>query len=108
MSDFVEVCTLDDLVPNSGVAALIEGVQVALFYVDGEVFALNNYDPIGKAYVLSRGMVGDLQGELMVATPLYKQHYSLRTGLSLDGAEQSIPSYPTKVENEKVFVKVEV
>jgi nitrite reductase (NADH) small subunit len=106
MSDFVPVCSIDDLVKNSGVAALINGTQVALFYINDAVYALNNYDPIGKANVMSRGMIGDLKGELMVAAPLKKQHYSLKTGVCLDVEGVSIPSYETKIENNQVFVKL--
>ncbi len=106
MSEFVAVCSTDDLVKDSGVAALVKDIQVALFYLNGEVFALNNYDPIGKANVMSRGMIGDLKGELMVAAPLQKQHYSLKTGQCLDVEGVSIPSYQTKIENGHVFVKL--
>jgi nitrite reductase (NADH) small subunit len=106
MSDFVQVCSVDDLVKNSGVAALVNDTQIALFYINDDVYALNNYDPIGKANVMSRGMIGDLKGELMVAAPLLKQHYSLKTGVCLDVEGVSIPSYEAKIDNNQVFVKV--
>jgi len=107
MSDFIKVCSIDDLVQNSGVAALVDSVQIALFYVAGEVFALDNFDPVGKAFVMSRGMVGDLKGQLMVAAPLYKQHYSLKTGKNIDDEDApSISSYQVKVEGSQVFVKL--
>ena len=81
------VCSVDDLVADSGVCALVEGEQVALFYLPGEeqqVYALQNRDPIGDANVLSRGMVGDVGGRLVVASPLYKQHFDLETGDCLE------------------------
>ena len=106
MSEFVEVCSVDQLVKNAGVAALINETQVALYYINDEVYALNNYDPIGKAFVMSRGMIGDLKGEMMVAAPLQKQHYSLKTGQCLDVEGVSIPTYQTKLENGRVFVKL--
>lgn len=106
MSNYEYVCTTDDLVKNSGVAALVNGTQVALFYINDEVYAMNNYDPIGKANVMSRGMIGDLKGELMVAAPLQKQHYSLKTGQCLDVEGVSIPVYQTKVEDKQLFVKL--
>lgn len=106
MSDFVKVCSTADLVKNSGVAALVSDTQIALFYIDGSVYALNNYDPVGKAYVMSRGMIGDLKGQLMVAAPLLKQHYNLNTGECMDIEGLSIPVYETKIEDEKVFVRL--
>lgn len=106
MSEFVKVCSTDDLVKNSGVAALVDNVQVALFYINDEVYALNNYDPIGKANIMSRGMIGDLKGDLMVASPLQKQHYNLKTGVCMDVEGVSIPIYETKIEDNQVFVKL--
>ncbi len=106
MSEFVKVCSTESLVKNSGVAALIDDTQVALFYIDDKVYALNNFDPIGKAFVMSRGMVGDAKGELMVAAPLQKQRYSLTTGVCLDVENVSIPVYETKIENNIIFIKI--
>ena len=42
-----------------------------------QVYALDNFDPHSGANVLSRGIVGDLSGELVVASPVYKHHFSL-------------------------------
>ena len=86
MSEWIDVCHIDDLQPDSGVCALVEGKQVAIFYMPKEqaVFAIDNYDPFGKANVLSRGMIGDIGGMPMVASPLYKQHFNLRTGVCLE------------------------
>lgn len=106
MSDFHAVCSVDDLIANSGVTALVEDVQVALFYLDEQVFALNNFDPIGKANVMSRGMVGDLKGEFMVASPLMKQHYNLKTGECMDVEGVSIPTYEVKIDNKQVMIKL--
>lgn len=86
-SDWHHACKLTDLVENSGVCALINGQQVAIFYLPQEtpaVYALDNWDPVGRANVLYRGIVGDIGGELVVASPLYKEHYSLRTGRCLE------------------------
>ncbi len=104
MSKFIKICSTEDLVKNSGVAALIENTQIALFYINDKVYALNNFDPIGKANVMSRGMIGDFKGELMVAAPLQKQRYSLKTGNCLDVEGVVIATYEAKIENNQVFV----
>ena len=108
MSSWVNVCSVEDLQPDSGVCALVAGAQVALFYLTKtqQVFALANYDPIGKANVLSRGMIGDLGGEPMLASPLYKQHYSLRTGVCFEYADVKIDTYPVRVDNSRVAVSI--
>ncbi|MBW4532706.1 MAG: nitrite reductase large subunit NirB [Pleurocapsa minor HA4230-MV1] len=66
------------------------------------VYALSNYDPFSKAYVLSRGLVGDRQGIIKVAAPIYKQNINLATGEYLDDPEIKIPTYPVRVVNGEV------
>ena len=70
MSKWQDICSTDDLQINSGICALVETEQVAIFYMDDHsIYAINNYDPFGKVHVLSRGMIGDIKGEPMVASP---------------------------------------
>ena len=104
--DAIRVCRLEDIVPNTGVCALVRGRQVAIFRLgDDSVYALDNGDPFSKANVLSRGIVGDLKGELVVASPLYKQHFSVATGRCIEDETVSIPVYRASVEGEDVLVE---
>jgi NAD(P)H-dependent nitrite reductase small subunit len=95
---------LDDVVPNTGVCALIEGKQVALFRVADGVFATDNYDPASGANVLSRGLVGDVGGERVVASPIYKHHYGLTTGRCLEDQASSVSIYPVRVIDGDVWL----
>jgi nitrite reductase (NADH) small subunit len=105
MNEWVAVCKLSDIVPDTGVCALVHGQQVAVFrLVDDSVYAIDNLDPFSKANVLSRGIVGDLKGELVVASPIYKQHFNLTTGQCLEEADVRIAVYPVRVEGDKVLV----
>jgi len=100
------VCPLDDIVPNAGVAALVDGEQVAIFRLaDDSVHAVGNLDPFSRANVLSRGIVGDLKGELVVASPVYKQHFELLTGRCVEDATVRIPVYRARVEEGFVVVE---
>ncbi len=98
-NQWVTVCNLSDIQPNTGVCALINEEQIAIFRIGNtdEVYAISNYDPFSKAYVLSRGIIGDRGGILKVASPIYKQNFNLKTGECLDDESVSIPSYPVKV-----------
>lgn len=79
------VCLVDRLTPDRGVAALVDGRQVAVFLLSsGELFAVDNHDPCSGANVLSRGLVGDIDGVPTVASPVYKQRFDLRTGVCID------------------------
>ncbi len=101
---WVTVCQLSDIKPNTGVCALLNDEQVAIFRLGEteQVYALSNYDPFSKAYVLSRGIVGDRQGTIKVAAPIYKQNINLETGEYLDDPEITIPTYPVRVVNGEV------
>lgn len=96
------ICTVSELPHNAGVAALVDGVQIAIFLVDGEVYAIDNHDPASGANVLARGIVGSIKGELCVAAPLYKQHFSLTSGQCLDDDQYSVQTYPVRLSGDKV------
>ena len=106
LKNWTAVCALDDIVPNSGVCALISGQQVAVFRTDDDrVYALSNYDPFSNANVLSRGIVGDIKGELVVASPVYKQHFSLASGQCIEDDAVKVASFAARVSNGVVEVE---
>jgi nitrite reductase (NADH) small subunit len=107
-ADWHAVCDLADIVPDTGVCALIAGQQVAVVRVgEGEdVYAISNFDPFSDAFVLSRGIVGDKGGVAKIASPIYKQNFDLRTGQCLDDAEVVLPVWPARVRTGRVEVQV--
>ena len=106
MREWTIVCALEDIVPNSGVCGLVAGRQVAVFRLDDDsVYAIDNYDPFSRANVLSRGIVGDVQGELVVASPVYKQHFSLISGKCMEDSSVCVPVYGARVDAGNVLVQ---
>lgn len=104
----VQLCKVDELEPYQGRAAWVDGEQVALFLIPNHgVFAIQNWDPIGKAYVLCRGIVGDINGELCVASPLYKQHFKLSSGECIEQPETRLRTWPITLENNSVVLSSE-
>lgn len=123
------LCTRADLVPHSGVAAWLETdegpVQVALFYLPGganppqsaaqnppslaghaqELYAIDHRDPFSGANVIARGIVGDLQGEPVVASPLYKQHFRLTDGQCLEDDSVTLRTWPVSFKGEEVWIR---
>jgi NAD(P)H-dependent nitrite reductase small subunit len=107
VATWVAVAELSELKPDCGVAARVGEAQIAVFRLSNdEVYAIGNLDPISGVNVLSRGIVGDRAGEPKVASPIFKQSFSLRTGVCLDDAAVSVPTYPTRVTAG--FVELEV
>jgi len=109
MTTWVDVCSIDDLQPNSGVCALVDNQQVAIFYMpeDDAIFAIDNYDPFGDVHVLSRGLIGDMAGRPMVASPLYKQHFDLQTGQCFEDETVKVPVYGVQIIAGRVEVTLD-
>jgi len=57
--------------------------------------------------VLSRGIVGDVKGERVVASPLYKQHYSLTTGRCLEDPARWVHVHGTRLLDGRVWVNAD-
>ncbi|MCW8194751.1 nitrite reductase small subunit NirD [Proteobacteria bacterium 005FR1] len=98
------VCALGDIVLDTGVCALFDGQQVAIFreQQSGELFAISNFDPLGGANVLSRGILGSIGERLVVASPLYKQHFDLRSGECLEEEGVRVRTFPVRARDGRV------
>ena len=101
---WMDVCGLDDIVPNTGVCALIGSEQVAIVRTEESVYAIGNFDPFSRAFVMSRGIVGDKNGTPKIASPIYKQSFDLRTGRCLDDAAFALPVYRVRVRAGRVEI----
>ncbi len=100
------ICPLDDIWPDTGVCALVGHRQIAIFHLaDGSLHAIGNHDPHSGANVLSRGIVGDLGGQPVVASPIHKHHYQLRTGACLEDPETAVPTYAVQLRDGSVWLR---
>lgn len=104
------VCLADDLVPGSGVCVMFQHRQVALFSVGkpATVYAIANFDPFSKANVLSRGIIGSIQGRPVVASPIFKQHFCLETGQCIEDESVKIDAFEARIHGDHVQIKAEV
>lgn len=100
------VCAPEDILPDTGVCALVEGVHVAIFHVAAKqaFLAIDNVDPKSRASVLSRGLVGNLGDRIVVASPLYKNHFDLYSGECLEAPEHSVRAHAVRVHEGRVQV----
>jgi len=105
------VCTVEDLVPESGVAVWTEDGPVAVFYLPHRLpalFAISHTDPFTGKNVLARGITGDLKGQPVVASPLYKQHFNLDTGQCLENQAVSVKTYQVLLNGDQIMLAVPV
>ncbi|WP_338564661.1 nitrite reductase small subunit NirD [Erwinia sp. E_sp_W01_6] len=108
MSHWYPVCSLESIILATGVCALVNNQQVAVFrpYADDTVFALSNIDPFAQASVLSRGLIAEHQQALWVASPLKKQRFRLQDGLCMEDESRSVTSYPIRVCDGMIEIAV--
>ncbi|RZJ16868.1 MAG: nitrite reductase small subunit NirD [Haliea sp.] len=107
--DWSAVCRLDDILPDTGVCALVKQRAIAVFRVAGapeSLYAIDNYDPNSRANVLSRGLVGSLGGRVVVASPIFKQHFDLASGECIEAPHNSVTAYPVRLADGQVLVAV--
>jgi len=102
------VCSQQDLVSNSGVVVWLDGAQVALFYLpDAEgktLYAVDNRDPQSGVNVIGRGLIGNIHGDLVIASPLYKQHFRLEDGSCLEYPQQQLRVWPVRLRGGQVEI----
>ena len=101
MSLWTNICHIDEILPATGVCALLGEEQVAIFrpYHNDQVFAISNIDPFFESSVLSRGLIAEHQGELWVASPLKKQRFRLSDGLCMEDERHSVAHYDARVKD---------
>ncbi|PKQ26415.1 MAG: nitrite reductase (NAD(P)H) small subunit [Actinobacteria bacterium HGW-Actinobacteria-4] len=109
----VVACRLDDLTPELGVAALFGDTQVAIFRLaDDSVYAVQNLCPFSGASVLSRGITGSRGDVPTIASPIYKQVFSLVDGTCLATMDKEplaplsadLVTYPVTIDNGEVII----
>jgi len=106
-TEWRDVCAIDDVLPGTGAAALIDGEQIAIVRTrDGRFAALSNFDPFSNAFVIARGIVGDRAGVPKIASPIYKQNFSLETGECLDDPSVRLAVFPIRVVAGRIQVSV--
>jgi len=98
------VCALEAIPPEAGIGARLGSERVALFRFGDAFYALEDREPGSDASVLSRGILGDVGGEPVVISPLYKQRVRLRDGQSLDNPQHQLRCWPVKLEAGQIWL----
>jgi nitrite reductase (NADH) large subunit len=105
---WVKVGNVSDFPHNGGATIKYGKVQIAVFNFSSQNawYASQQMCPHKKAFVLSRGIIGDLNGTPKVACPLHKKNFSLTTGECLSGGDYSVEVFPVRVEDDAVFLNL--
>jgi 3-phenylpropionate/trans-cinnamate dioxygenase ferredoxin subunit len=101
MSAWTSVCPLAELPPGSYRVLDVESTQVAVFNIDGELFAIED------ACTHDGGMLtgGTIEGDCIVC-PRHGARFSIRTGAALSApAYEPTARLPVRVEQGVVQVR---
>lgn len=101
MSDWVDVAPAEELRPGQHRVVDIDDAEIAVFNVDGELFAIEDVCTHDGGELACGVVVGDA-----IECPRHGARFSLRTGEVLTPpAYEPIAIFPVRVENGMVQVK---
>jgi nitrite reductase/ring-hydroxylating ferredoxin subunit len=101
MADFVEVAKLDQLAPGQGMTVTVRGVPVALFNVEGTIYAI---DDACRHEGVSLG-TGELRGHI-VRCRAHGWRYDVTTGYAMNEPDCGVTRYPVQVVDGTILVDV--
>ena len=100
-NDFVKICKIDSLQEKTGRKFFVDDVEIAVFKVDGKVYALNNICPHQHAAIIYDGFIEDCK----VMCPSHGWEFNLADGTMAQG-RKGLDSYEVKIIDDDVYVKV--
>ena len=95
------ICNVNELEERTGKRFLVNDIEIAVFKVKDEIFALNNICPHQQSHLIYDGFIE----EDFVVCPAHGWKFNLRTGKK-DSGSNGLDSYPVKLIEEGVYVKV--
>jgi nitrite reductase (NADH) small subunit len=101
MANFVRVAATGEIPAGQGKAIEVDGKQIALFNVDGTLYAIDNTckhrgGPLGE---------GELDGTNVIC-PWHGWTYNVTNGECLDEPDCHVETYDVRVEGNDVLVGV--
>ena len=101
LTEFQKICNISELKENNGKKFIVNYVEIAVFKVNGEVFALNNICPHQHSALIYDGFIE----EGCVVCPAHGWMFDLKTG-KLPTGGKGLDIYHVQVSEGNVFVKV--
>ena len=98
--NWIDAAAVDAVPEEDVIAVAVAGKEVALYGVDGEVYATDNICTHGHARLCD----GFLEGT-EIECPLHQGRFDVRSGKAMCAPlTDDIRTYPVKIENGRVFV----
>ncbi len=98
---WIQVAKAEDVPTHTGLSVDAEGQAIALYKVDGQVYALAGVCPHAGGPLAE----GSLNG-CLVMCPWHGWEFNVKTGLCDFNPDMGTKTYPVKEENGAIFVQV--
>ena len=99
--NWIQVAKVGDVPTNTGLSVEANGQSIALYKVDGQVYALNGICPHAGGPLAE----GSLNGCLAMC-PWHGWEFNVKTGLCDFNSEISTKTFPVKQEGENIFISI--
>lgn len=97
----IPVANINDLKPGSCRSIEIDGREVALFNLDGTVYALDNTCPHAGGPLGEGTLIGDI-----VKCPWHGWRYNVQTGERPENPAFKVACFSVLVQNEVIYVEI--
>jgi NAD(P)H-dependent nitrite reductase small subunit len=101
MTKWIKVAKSEDIPTNTGLAVDVGGQAVALYKVEGKVYAIDGVCPHAGGALAE----GSLNGCIAMC-PWHGWEFNVKTGKSDFNAEIAVKTYPVKEEKGQVFIEI--
>ena len=100
--DLVSLCALSDLIEDEGFPVEVNGRQLAVWLIEGEVYVTSDICTHGEASLSRDGAVDGFE----VVCGLHMGAFDVRTG-TVTSAPCHIPleTFPAVVEDDRVYIR---
>ena len=98
---FTNICSIGELEEKIGRRFIINDIEVAVFKINNEIFALSNVCPHQQTHLIYDGFLEDD----FVVCPAHGWKFNLRTGKK-DSGSNGLQVYQVEIADERVYVKV--
>lgn len=102
MSEFIKVTTLDQIPAGGSKLVEVEDVRIALFNLDGEIFAIEDVCTHDGGPLVE----GEIVNGHQVKCPRHGARFDIRSGAALSfPAFEATNSYAVRVEGQDVWIE---
>jgi nitrite reductase/ring-hydroxylating ferredoxin subunit len=101
MADFVRAARVDQVPAGRGWPVTIDGKELALFNVDGTIYAIDDT-------CLHQGLslaMGEIDGPIVTCRG-HGWRYDVRTGNTTHVPDYGVETYPVKIEGDDIMVSL--